>query len=109
MIFEVPSKSDPLITIYNIDTFKRFYWSVAHHFYYDQASLDYILKRVANNYEIIPEQRYDLSNHLCWALEGKPGGQGKYSSFFTDELETAYLSSMRKTGHCDTLVARVYT
>lgn len=112
MVFEVPSRSDPLISIYNIPAFHRFYWSVAHNYYFNRKSLEYVLRRVAEDcgitFEIIPEQRYDLSNHITWALEGKPGGQGKYSSFFTPALERVYLESMIKTGHCDTFIARIH-
>ena len=108
MVFEVPSRSDPLLTIYNIPAFQKFYWSAAHHYYFNRASLEYILKKVTVRFEIIPEQRYDLSNHMTWALDGKPGGQGRFSSSFTGELDRAYLESMTKTGHCDTLVCKIY-
>jgi 2-polyprenyl-3-methyl-5-hydroxy-6-metoxy-1,4-benzoquinol methylase len=108
MVFEVPSRSDPLITIYNIPAFNRFYWSVAHNYYFNKRSLEYLLKNVAKEFDIVPEQRYDISNHITWAKEGAPGGQGKYSAFFTRELEKEYLESMRKTGYCDTFICRIY-
>jgi len=112
MVFEVPNRSDPLITIYNIPAFHKFYWSVAHNYYFNRKSLEYILQQIREDckitYKIIPEQRYDLSNHMTWALESKPGGQGRYSSFFTSELEKAYLESMTKTGYCDTLIVRIH-
>lgn len=108
MVFEVPSRSDPLLTIYDIPAFQEFYWSAAHHYYFNRASLEYILKKAFNDFEILPEQRYDLSNHITWALDGKPGGQGRFSGSFTPELEKAYRESMIKTGHCDTLVCKVY-
>ncbi len=107
MVFEVPSKDDPLLTIYNIPAFQKFYWSVAHNYYFDRPSLEYLLKRITDVYEIIPEQRYDLSNHMTWALDGKPGGQGKYSSLFTEDLDKSYLQSMITTGKCDTLFCKI--
>ncbi|MBP7055369.1 MAG: class I SAM-dependent methyltransferase [Candidatus Omnitrophica bacterium] len=107
MICEVPSRSDPLLTIYNIPAFHKFYWSVAHNYYFNRPSLEYVLYQVCDDFEILPEQRYDISNHMTWALEGKPGGQGKYTSFFTPELESSYLESMKRTGHCDTMVVRI--
>lgn len=107
MVFEVPSRSDPLISIYNIPAFQKFYWSIAHNWYFNKKSLEYVLKQIVDKFEIIPEQRYDLSNHITWALEGKPGGQGKYSGFFTKGLESAYRESMIKTGYCDTLICRI--
>ncbi len=107
LVFEVPNRSDPLVSIYNIPAFHKFYWSVAHRFYFNRKSLEFVLKSLGANFEIMNEQRYDLSNHMNWALEGKPGGQGKFSNLFTSELDKAYLESMKKTGHCDTLVVRV--
>ena len=108
MIFEVPNWNDPLLSIYDIPAFQKFYWSVAHNYYFNRPSLEYILKKIAADYEIINEQRYDLSNHVTWALEGKPGGQGKYSTCFTRELEEAYRRSMVQTGYCDTLIGRIH-
>jgi len=107
MVFEVPSRSDPLLSIYNIPAFHKFYWSIAHNWYFNHNSLEYILNRVANDFEIMNEQRYDLSNHMTWALEEKPGGQSKYSALFTPALENAYRQSMIETGHCDTLICRI--
>ena len=107
MVFEIPNRSDPLITVYKIPAFDKFYWSVAHNYYFNQPSLEYVLGKVGVKFEILPEQRYDISNHMTWALEGKPGGQGKYSSLFTAELGKIYLESMMKTGHCDTLIAHL--
>ena len=108
MVFEVPSRNDPLTSIYNIPTFHKFYWSVAHNWYFNYDSLLYVLRQVTDDYKIINEQRYDLSNHMTWALDGKPGGQGKYSSFFTSELVETYRQSMIDTGYCDTLIGRLH-
>jgi SAM-dependent methyltransferase len=102
MFFEVPSRSDPLVTIYDVPAFHRFYWSVAHHWYFNANSLAHALRRVPLHYELVPEQRYDLSNHMWWALAGRPGGTGKFSARLTPDLERAYKESMRRTGHCDT-------
>lgn len=108
MVFEVPNRNDPLISIYNISAFQKFYWSVAHNYYFNKSSLEFVVKQITGNFEIINEQRYDISNHMTWALEGKPGGQSYFSSFFTKEAEAAYRESMIRTGYCDTLVCRMY-
>lgn len=102
IFFEVPSRDDPLVSIFDIPAFDRFYWSVAHHWYFNRNSLIHLLDQLPCDYELIPEQRYDLSNHMWWATAGKPGGMGKYSELFTKELDEAYKESMRRTGHCDT-------
>ena len=101
VFFEVPSRDDPLVTVYDVPAFHEFYWSVAHRWYFNRASLEFVLEQLPCSYEIIPEQRYDLSNHMWWALMGKPGGMKKFSGHFTQELDDAYKESMRRTGHCD--------
>lgn len=108
MVFEVPNRNDPLITVYNIDAFNKFYWTTAHNYYFNHKSLNFIVSQITIDYEIINEQRYDLSNHITWALTGKPGGHGKYSGYYTEELEKAYKNSMIKTGLCDTLICRLH-
>lgn len=107
VFFEVPSRSDPLITIYKIDAFQKFYWSAAHYWYFNRNSLEYLCRRLPCEYELIPEQRYDLSNHMWWALTGKAGGSAKFSDKFTGDLEQAYKASMRQTGRCDTLFVKL--
>jgi SAM-dependent methyltransferase len=77
IIAEIPSATDPLTSLYKIPAFEEFYWSIAHHYYYTPDSLRYILDKLGYKYELIPEQRYDLSNHITWLQDGKPGGQGK--------------------------------
>ncbi len=104
MVFEIPNRDDPLITIYDIEAFHAFYWSVAHNYYFNKNSLSFILDQIPCEYKIIDEQRYDLSNHMTWAIEGKPGGQSRYSKMFTPELDKQYLESMKKKGCCDTSV-----
>ena len=104
IIFEIPNVADALYTVYDIPAFERFYWSIAHPWYFSEKSLRFLLDKLNQPYEIIFDQRYDLSNHMTWARDGKPGGMGKYTSKLGIELEEAYKQSLIKTGYCDTLV-----
>ncbi|MBK6632555.1 MAG: NAD-dependent epimerase/dehydratase family protein [Betaproteobacteria bacterium] len=36
------------------------------------------------------DQRYDLSNHMVWARDGKPGGMGRFTPQLGAEVEDAY-------------------
>lgn len=107
IIFEIPNAADPLYSVYDIDAFERFYWSVAHPWYFDEASAGYLLKKLGVNYQIILEQRYDLSNHMIWARDGKPGGMGKFTEVLGQDLEDNYKKALIRAGKCDTLVAIV--
>ena len=107
IIFEIPNANDPLYSVYDIPTFERFYWSVAHPWYFNEVSTQYLLKKLGLPYELIREQRYDFSNHMVWARDGKPGGMGRFTQTLGEEFEESYKQALIKTGHCDTLVGIV--
>ncbi len=107
IVFEVPNAADPLHTLYDVPAFERFYWSVAHPWYFNERSLGRVLDAVSPTHEIRREQRYDLSNHLVWARDGKPGGMGKFSQVFGEVFDDAYRSMLVQSGLCDTLVGIV--
>jgi SAM-dependent methyltransferase len=105
IVFEVPNTADPLYSVYDIPAFERFYWSIAHPWYFSEKSLHYLLKELGCSYEIFGEQRYDLSNHMVWARDGKPGGMSNFTDKLGVEIENSYKESLIKSGNCDTLVA----
>lgn len=105
IVFEVPNAADPLYSVYDIQAFERFYWSKAHPWYFSEKSLSYLLSQVGAPYEIVRDQRYDLSNHIVWARDGKPGGMGKFNHIFGAEMDASYKQALIKSGKCDTLVA----
>ncbi len=103
IIMEVPSATDPLTSLYNIPAFEKFYWSIAHHYYYRPKTIKYILDKLGYKFKILPEQRYDLSNHVRWMTEGKPGGQGMLNHVFSKEACLAYMNDLKATWNCDTM------
>jgi len=104
IIFEIPNVSDPLHTLYNIDSFEKFYWSIAHPWYFSYKSLQFLLKKLKKPFKILLDQRYDLSNHLTWLMEDKPGGIKKYSKLLGPKLEKKYKDNLYLKKKCDTLV-----
>ena len=107
VVFEIPNAADALFSLYDIPAFGLFYWSVAHHWYFTEPSLRYLLDRIGAPYEMLRDQRYDLSNHMVWARDGKPGGMGRYTGALGAEIEEAYKRALIRSGHCDTLVGIV--
>ncbi len=107
LVFEIPNVADPLYTLYDIPAFERFYWSVAHPWYFSEASLRYLLDQLGHQYEIKLDQRYDLSNHMIWARDGRPGGSGRFSSAFGAQLDEAYKQALVERRMCDTLIGVV--
>lgn len=105
LIVEIPNAADPLYTIYNIPAFERFYWSIAHHWYFTQKSFKYLLNSISGiSFEIMLDQRYYLSNHMVWARDGKPGGMGKFSEKLGEEIEIQYRKALIDSGYADTIV-----
>lgn len=108
IIAEIPSATDPLTSLYDIEAFENFYWSIAHHYYYTPKSLKYILDKMNLKYELIPEQRYDLSNHITWMTDGKPGGQNRFNNVFSVELIEKYKQDLKDKWLCDTIFLKIY-
>lgn len=107
IIAEIPSSTDVLTSVYNIPAFENFYWSIAHHYYYNPESLEYILNKLGYKYEILPEQRYDLSNHMTWMIDGKPGGQNRFEIFSKETIE-AYKQDLMNNWKCDTIIVKIF-
>lgn len=108
IVAEVPSATDPLTSLYAIPAFERFYWSIAHHYYYTPRSLSAVLGKLGLRYRLLPEQRYDLSNHIVWMTEGKPGGQNRFSEVFTPALSEKYKEDLKAAWKCDTIMLEVF-
>jgi len=107
IIFEIPNVADPLHSMYDIPSFEKFYWSIAHHWYFSFKSLSYVFNKINHSYKIKLDQRYDLSNHLYWSKYKKPGGMGKYSNLIGKNIDTSYKKILIKNGLCDTLIGVV--
>lgn len=103
---EVPNVDDALVRFYQLDAFDRFYWQRAHYFNYSHKTMDMVMRRAGfSDVELIPDQRYDISNHVHWLLTGKPGGMGKYTNVFDDRLNAEYARVMKEHWYCDTVFA----
>lgn len=105
LLFVVPNLDDALYSLYRIPAFIDFYFTPAHQFYYSRKTLTAMLERAGlEAIEIRPVQRYDLSNHIHWMLEGRPGGMGRFASHFSGPLEAAYAQVLEDGFLCSTLL-----
>jgi len=105
IIIEVPNVDDVLVSVYGVSTMTETYFTLAHLYYYAAKTLKCVAENAGLMAEVECVQRYDLSNHLRWALTGKPGGQGFYKEFLTDHANAAYAQDLIKSGKADTLWA----
>ncbi len=88
LIVEVPCIADPLLSLYECNAFKDFYFQPMHPFVYSLTTLRYIFQQGGFIEEkFIFYQRYGLDNHLAWLSRGKPGGDVLLSTLFADNDE----------------------
>ena len=105
ILIEVPNVDDVLLSRYGIPSFAPFYWQKVHYYVFSRLTLVDVLSRAGFQAQVFPEQRYDLSNHVVWMTEGKPGGMGRYADLFSPELEATYAAAIKAHWVCDTLFA----
>lgn len=104
LLFEVPCGNDALLDVYDLNTFRDFYFQVGHQWVFTPSSLDYVLSRLDVPYSISTRQRYGLANHVTWARHGRPGGDESLHAALGVELDAQYKERLVATGHADTLV-----
>ena len=102
---ELPCGNDALLEVYNLNSFRDFYFQVGHQWVFTPASLNHLLELTGMAFEIGQRQRYGLANHVTWAEHGRPGGNPSLASIYGDELDVAYRQRLVDTGHADTLTA----
>ena len=107
IVFEVPNANDALTMLYNIPAYERFIWVVSHRWYFTEKSLANVITMAGGRGEVQLDQRYDLSNHLVWARDGRPGGMGRFTDVFGQELEDRYRQALIRARVCDTLIGLV--
>ncbi len=106
IIFEIPSASDALLTLYKNKPFSEFtYWS-CHLFLFNSTNLKLLAQKTGMKLDYVDHvQRYPLSNHLHWLANGKPGGHQKWNFLNSEELNSAYEAKLAGLGITDTLIA----
>lgn len=104
VIIEVPSLFDPLLTLYDCESYKQFYFQLQHPFVYSHQSLVRLM--VHNNIQpvtIINYQRYGLENHLNWIIKSEPGGNELYKAIF-HKTDQKYITELEEYGKTDSVV-----
>lgn len=105
IVMEVPNVNEALITLYKSPAYDEFVWQRAHCSYFSVEALKDIFSRLKMEAEFIPVQRYDLSNHVYWLTDGKPGGTGKHDNIFSKGLNEEYKKCLKDRWICDTILA----
>jgi len=72
---EVPNLHDPLLTVWDVDTYKKFFYHSAHLHYFTEHSLRQVALNAGfgeEQIEISFTQDYNVLNHLHWVMNNGP-------------------------------------
>lgn len=105
LVIEVPHADEALVSFYHARGYNEFVWQRAHCSYFTLQSMRALFDRVGMEVDCRPVQRYDISNHMHWVIEGKPGGTGKYRHLFSDRMDEEYRANLKQHWLCDTVLA----
>jgi SAM-dependent methyltransferase len=105
LLIEVPNVDDALLSLYHLAAFDAFYWQRAHYHNFSRATLAAVLERAGYTVQTYPVQRYDLSNHMVWMMEGRPGGHGRFADMLGPSVTAEYSQSLKDRWICDTVFA----
>lgn len=104
LLIEVPSLTDPLLSLYASSAYQSFYFQCQHPYVYSAPSLKRVL--AANGFAVeylIPHQRYGLENHLQWLTAARPGGNPLFRDLFAD-VGDRYRACLEQAGKTDTII-----
>jgi len=100
LFIEVPNIYDPLLTLYKLEEFHKFYYQSPHLYYFSPKTLEKIILRAGYKPIIHNIQIYGIMNHLRWLIKKKPQKfQEKKQSVFNiiDGLYRLLLKTFNKT------------
>lgn len=72
LVILVPNILDPLISLYDLDPIKEFYFCIEHLYYYSPDTLLAMLDQAGFSGNVDSVQEYPITNHLNWIYHGKP-------------------------------------
>lgn len=108
IIIEVPNADDALLSVYKNKQYADFSYWICHLYYFNNDSLRRIVKKAGFELTFIQQiQRYPLSNHLYWLVNGNPGGHDKWGFLSDEQLDEAYGKRLAGLGIADTIVAEL--
>jgi SAM-dependent methyltransferase len=107
IILEVPHANDFLISVLHLDAFIEFTMWSQHLIFHTYDSLRVFLEHSGFiNTTIKGVQRYPLSNHFGWLLNGKPGGHLTTLSMLDNEdISRIYELTLASLNATDTIVS----
>jgi len=104
LIVEVPSLFDPLLSVYECKSYKKFYFHSLHPYIYSNTSIVRFME--SNGFvtkDVINYQRYGIENHLNWIVNNTPGGSDSFRNMF-NKTNKSYLVELEDLEKTDTVI-----
>lgn len=104
MFIEVPNLNDPLLSVWNVEAYQKFFYHSAHLHYFTEASLKkaaLLAGFAAEQIAVSFTQDYNLLNHLNWITNNAPQatcnvGLSEVALVGADDEMSAWLSGRMK-------------
>jgi 2-polyprenyl-3-methyl-5-hydroxy-6-metoxy-1,4-benzoquinol methylase len=73
LFIEIPNLHDPLLSLWDVEYYKQFYYHSAHNYYFSEKSIGIIVAHTEFELANVEfTQDYNLLNHINWILNNKP-------------------------------------
>ena len=105
IIIEVPHARDLLLETFNLESYKNFTLWSEHLILHTRNSLEtFALNSGLKLKKIEGFQRYPISNHYNWLLNGKPSGHEIFHNLNNDDFDKHYEKLLDNIDQTDTLI-----
>lgn len=95
-----PNSSDFLLELGHVE-YQRFAYRTSHLWYFNGRSLSFAASAAGfTQHEVLYQHGYDMSNMICWLLDGRPTGTGRLP-LLDRRISSAWRSFLEETGMAD--------
>lgn len=109
LIIEVPHAKDLLLETFDLNSFKNFTLWSEHLILHTRKSLEKFTSQSGLALKnIYGYQRYPISNHFNWLLNGKPSGHDIYKQLNNKDLHNQYSKLLDSIDQTDTIIGYFY-
>jgi SAM-dependent methyltransferase len=100
-LLEFPNTEDPILTLYHVKKFKKFYYIPHHLFFWTPSTVQAFFDRLGIKIKIKLLQKYGIINHLRWIIFGVPGNWHPHIPILDDIYKWVLINIFRKS---DTII-----
>jgi 2-polyprenyl-3-methyl-5-hydroxy-6-metoxy-1,4-benzoquinol methylase len=100
-LLEFPNTEDPILTLYHVEEFKKFYYIPHHLFFWTPKTVQMLFDKLGIKVKIKLLQKYGILNHLRWFFCSIPGNFHPHIPIIDDIYKFLLEKIIRKT---DTII-----